>query len=203
MLTSLALAAQLACAHVMVQRGDTLSEIATTHAKTWRYVWQENPFIKNPNLIYPGEQITICGASLDTVSQTLQTATYPQVTHNQPCQQKIMFPAGAIYMWETPVGCYGGVYYGGFGDCYGWVSHLFHALSETSLHLVAQARAGEFVHIPPGNQGAGPLGHWAYILGIKGQWALISEENMYWRGGGYSKISYRYLLLTPDMLFYK
>lgn len=210
MLHVAALALQLACGHVTVKSGDTLDSIAIRHEKSWPYVWRENAWIKNPNLIYPGQEITICDAPLDTVSQPVQTTSYPQVMHNEPCRSLEMWPQGSIHMWYIPIGCYGGIYYArsGYGDCFQWVNWLLSGrLYHQTATRVARATPGVAVYIPPGNQGAGPYGHWAYILSIRtqenGRWALISEENMYWRGGGYGKISYRYLLLTPDMLYYR
>lgn len=204
MIAHLAIAANMLCGIVTVKPGDTLQNIASNHAKTWRYVWQENAFIVNPDLIYPGEKITICDALLPVVSQSPTNASYPQVMHNEPCQSPNMFPDGIMHLWQVPIGCYGGIYdapRAGYGDCFRWVAFLNTRLP--FAHVSARPEIGSAVHIPPNVQGAdSSYGHWAYILSIRGRWALISEENMYWRGGGYGKISYRYLLLEPGMLYY-
>ena len=39
--------------------GDWLSKIARVYCTTWQQIHRENPFIKNANLIYPGQLITI------------------------------------------------------------------------------------------------------------------------------------------------
>jgi LysM repeat protein len=42
-----------------IQDGDTLSSIATKHGTTWEKVYELNPYIKDPNLIYPGQIISL------------------------------------------------------------------------------------------------------------------------------------------------
>ena len=42
-----------------VKKGDTLSKIAKAHGVTLKKLIAANPQIKNPNLIYPGQKITI------------------------------------------------------------------------------------------------------------------------------------------------
>lgn len=46
-----------------VARGDSLSSIAARYGTTWQALAAANPSIADPNLIYPGQQITIPGAS--------------------------------------------------------------------------------------------------------------------------------------------
>ncbi len=45
---------------VTVRPGNTLSGIAATVGTNWQTLARENPQISNPNLIYPGETLTIC-----------------------------------------------------------------------------------------------------------------------------------------------
>jgi len=48
----------------MVRRGDTLWHISGTHLqdpKLWPQIWEKNKYIKNPNLIYPGDPISLPG----------------------------------------------------------------------------------------------------------------------------------------------
>lgn len=51
---------QAAAGAYTVRAGDTLSGIAAAHGRSWRQVWQANrATIPNPNVIYPGEHITL------------------------------------------------------------------------------------------------------------------------------------------------
>lgn len=47
-----------AAIHV-VKRGETLSQIAKVYNTTWQQLAEKNPQIKNPNLIYPGQEIKV------------------------------------------------------------------------------------------------------------------------------------------------
>lgn len=42
-----------------VQRGETLSGIASQYGTNWQNIWKANPTIKNPNLIFPGQRLKI------------------------------------------------------------------------------------------------------------------------------------------------
>jgi len=48
-----------------VKRGDTLSTIATRYGISWQTIWKANPQIKDPNLIYPGQVLTIPGVKIE------------------------------------------------------------------------------------------------------------------------------------------
>lgn len=56
-----------------VQRGDTLSEIAMRYGTTVSSIVSLNPIITNPNLIYPGWQLTIRSSNSSGGSQTYYT----------------------------------------------------------------------------------------------------------------------------------
>jgi LysM repeat protein len=58
-------------AHHTVQPGDTLSGIAAANGTTWEQLWSENrAAVADPNLIYPGQVLSIGGA-------TATVAAYP------------------------------------------------------------------------------------------------------------------------------
>lgn len=116
----------------------------------------------------------------------------------EPCQSAVLWPT-RLYVWEVPVGCYGGVYWVGYGDCFGWVRHLHPNIMLLGLHRTPQV--GAVAWFPKGTSYGGEFGHYAQVLAIKGSWLLISEENMYWRGGGYNKVTFRYLPEHMDIWY--
>lgn len=55
--------------YYVVKRGDTLWDIAGMFLKDawrWQEVWRANPSIRNPDLIYPGDQITLVNVDGET-----------------------------------------------------------------------------------------------------------------------------------------
>ena len=47
-----------------VQKGDTLWSLAQkflNNPADWRKIWHTNPQVRNPNLIFPGDQLEIAG----------------------------------------------------------------------------------------------------------------------------------------------
>ena len=50
--------------HYTVQPGNTLSQIAASYGVSWQSVWvASDPPVKDPNLIYAGEVLTIPGST--------------------------------------------------------------------------------------------------------------------------------------------
>lgn len=70
-----------------VKQGDTLWNIARRYLKDpwrWQEIWQANPEIANPNLIYPGDVLVLSGAQLralrrETVKLSPQVRSEPRV----------------------------------------------------------------------------------------------------------------------------
>lgn len=124
----------------------------------------------------------------------------PQSPSKEPCNVPLVWPT-SIHLWQIPPGCYGLIYYEGYGDCFGWVRHIYPDVMHFKRHK--RPRAGAVVYIPPHDQGASAYGHWAIVVAVDphGRWALISEENNYWRGGGYNRVDYRFLYLDAGLTF--
>jgi hypothetical protein len=136
-------------------------------------------------------------------------------TASQPCHSSTMFPA-RITQWTTPVSCYAGiyrvnpanyVYRSGFGWC-NWWPEVLHPRQPDILWGREYRRSsvptpGAVVHFNGGVQGASRDGHWAQVVAVAPDhyWVLITEMNFTWRGGGWQKVSYRYIHVGAGVSF--
>jgi hypothetical protein len=116
----------------------------------------------------------------------------------EPCQSAAIWPR-TLYVWEVPIGCYGKVYWEGKGDCFGWVRYLHPNIMKLKVHTAP--KVGAVAWFKPGTSYGGRYGHYAQVIAIKNGWLFISEENMYWRGGGYNKVTFRYIPIHSDILY--
>ena len=84
---------------------------------------------------------------------------------------------------------------GGFGWCNWWPEALLRNVHVLDWPGHAAPRVGYPVWYAP--QPGQHLGHYAYVESIgsgkNAGWLLISEMNMYWRGGGWAAVDYRYI----------
>ena len=68
----------------VVRSGDTLSRIASRQGLgSWRPLYDANPSIKNPNLIFPGQRLVIPSGS-GPVRQRSYSTHHASVGHSQP-----------------------------------------------------------------------------------------------------------------------
>jgi LysM repeat protein len=68
----------------VVKSGDTLSRIAGTQGLgSWRSLYDANPSIKNPNLIFPGQRLAIPSGSGQVSHRSFATGD-SSVRHSQP-----------------------------------------------------------------------------------------------------------------------
>jgi len=95
-----------------VIKGDTLWDVTEKYLVNpffWPKVWQYNPQIKNPHLIYPGDQVRIPSAE---ELRRMGAAEHPQTTTAQPSPEKTIpaqaVPAPAEPAIEGPVAYVGG-----------------------------------------------------------------------------------------------
>jgi hypothetical protein len=134
---------------------------------------------------------------------------YPQ---GEPCtgDRSIVWTI-AVSRWAIPPGCFGQIYhpnpmdylYNGheilpFGYCEWWPEALLRnngRYPPTSLlglpwHKVPKVGVPIWYNTVP-------VGHYAFVesigTGRNAGWILISEMNMWWRGGGYAAVDYRYI----------
>jgi hypothetical protein len=79
--------------HYVVKKGDTLWDIASLFLKDpwyWPEIWQRNPQIKNPHLIYPGDVLTLIyvnGQPQIVVNQTTSQSGPQAVENNLPVKK--------------------------------------------------------------------------------------------------------------------
>jgi LysM repeat protein len=207
-----AIAQASSCGTYVVRAGDYLSSIAARVGNSWQNLAAIN-HLSNPNLIYPGQRLALCG----TATTSRQPSFSPQTssamsfsTAGEPCQSNV-FVAGAISQWAIPPGCYAGVYrvnpanYVARGS-YGWCTWWAMVRHPGNPNLLNSPRssvpsAGAAIVFAPGEQGASSAGHWGQVVAVLGNgWLLISEMNNSWRGG-FALVSYRYVRVTGGTSF--
>jgi LysM repeat protein len=101
-----------------VKKGDTLWDISNKELKDsflWPKVWKENPEIKNPDLIYPGEKIRIPlyllqkeitpvpEARLPEKAPEIKPEVKPEIKVEAPPPAKMVTPAQPEYLVKQPV----------------------------------------------------------------------------------------------------
>ena len=151
--------------------------------------------------------------------QTANNAAPPgikgQASPLEPCHDSYQFVPN-ISEWTVPPGCYSLIYVPnpanyvqrpGFGYCNWWVrvTHPDHydITENTSYPRGSTPIAGAAVFFDSYEQGALSEGHWAQVVAVSSDhyWVLISEMNFAWRGGGFGRIDYRYIHVSPHVHF--
>lgn len=135
------------------------------------------------------------------------------IAGGEPCTaSRSIVWTGTVYSGRVPPGCFGGIYtvnpysYGtetwDYGWCSWWPRAIKHNNNALSGTFHSSPIVGSVIHFAPGDQGAGSDGHWGYVesIGPNG-WILISEMNMYWRGGGWQRVDYRYVRVDGGTSF--
>ncbi len=73
----------------IIRQGDTLWDISSALLKDpflWPFIWKANPYIANPDLIYPGNKLTI--PSLAPIERALQAPAEPEPKEQVPPQAR-------------------------------------------------------------------------------------------------------------------
>jgi hypothetical protein len=152
-------------------------------------------------------------------SQTATTSSGATVSAKgllslEPCHDSIMFVSN-ISQWTTPPGCYANIYVpnranyiqaASWGYCNWWVEVTHPNAPNITYGNYARGTtpvAGAAIFFDGGEQGADSAGHWAEAVAVSPDhyWVLISEMNFAWRGGGFGKIDYRYVHVSPHVHF--
>lgn len=213
--------ASLSCHSIyIVQHGDTLSAIgARYHVSYWQIASASG--IPNPNLIFPGQRLCIPGGSASG-----GTPPPPPAPPPPPSGGTSSTPAG-ICAWCPPAGYHafgpvpdfrGDPYSSSRGQCTWWAAtrrldENFWGLGTYAYQWAFNARArgfrtgttpvvGASVVFQPGVDGASRWGHVAHVVAVySGGWFLVSEMNFYWNGGGWDRVSFRYVHVGAGVSF--
>lgn len=194
-----------------VQPGDWLSTIAPRFHTTWQELALLND-IPDPNWIYVGDILNICIPQQNILAQPMAAKVASSNAGfelaAEPCHSTNYGTPG---MWVVPPGCFAGVYSPnpanfpskpGYGWCNWWPEILHPSMDIFTTPRHADPKLGAVIAFAPGEQGASKVGHWGgEVIRIFSGWVLISEMNMYWRGGGFAKVTYRYVRVEPGVSF--
>ena len=152
-----------------VHTGDTLSAIATAHQTTWQSLASINPSIRNPNLIYPNENVTVCSNGV-TYSLYVPVASHDVVNE---------YPWGWC-TWAAMNMSHNNL--NGLGDAYQW----FDKAKARGMSVGYEARAGSTVVFAPGyhtKTWGTSSGHVAHVIAVSNGKMLIKEMNNSYYGG--------------------
>ena len=84
------------------------------------------------------------------------------------------------------------------GNAWQWA----YTASQHGLRTGRVPAVGATVVFQPGVLGASGLGHVGHVEAVySGGWFLISEMNMSWNGGGFGRVSFRYVRVVPGVSF--
>lgn len=204
-----------ACDWYTVKPGDTLKDISAAHATTSAEIERAN-HLQAASPIYVGQKMCMpmtwwaqAQASRYTAPVNAALALPAGIRAGEPCtaDRSIVWTV-PVSRWAVPPGCFALIYHpnprdytingqviGGFGWCNWWPEALLRNVHVLDWPGHAAPRVGYPVWYAP--QPGQHLGHYAYVESIgsgkNAGWLLISEMNMYWRGGGWAAVDYRYI----------
>lgn len=204
-----------ACDWYNVKPGDTLNDISAAYSTTPAEVVRAN-HLNSSDTLYVGEKMCMpmtwwaqAEVSRYTIPANAPVALPPGIWAGEPCtaDRSIVWTV-PVSRWAVPPGCFGLIYHpnpldyevngheiGGFGWCNWWPEALLRNPNVLNWPGHATPRVGYPVWYAP--QPGQYLGHYAFVesigSGVNAGWLLISEMNMYWRGGGWAAVDYRYI----------
>lgn len=79
--------------NVVVQPGDSLSKIAEKHSTTYVRLYNANPVVENPDVIYPGEQLRVPAANEQLADRPLSADAQVPVAAPAPAPKPLPKPA--------------------------------------------------------------------------------------------------------------
>lgn len=157
--------------------GDNLSKIGTTHNVEWQRLWAKNTQLTNPDVIKPGDKITVPLADEQLQRDLPAVVTLPAVTPN------VVAPTP-----EARSGDFGGGNTYDYGYCTWYVknrrgSSLPNGLGNANMWYYNAQRTGMAVGSTPvagavGTTTRGELGHVVYVESVNADGSImISEMN--------------------------
>lgn len=186
---------------VTVQPGDSLSKIADSEQTTWVRIFDNNADISDPNIIQPGEKVTI-----PLVDQQLpdrygaltaaQVAAMPVASTAAPAPTQQVTPGAqpvaAARSAAAPTA--GGANAYTWGECTWYVKNMRPDIGSywgnAGYSWISEARAAGFATGSAPQAGAIAVegGHVAYVQSASGGMVSISEMNY---AGGVGRVHYR------------
>lgn len=156
----------------------------------------------------------LAGQSQTATTSSGATVSAKGLLSLEPCHDSVMFVSN-ISQWTVPPGCYANIYVpnpanyvkaASWGYCNWWVEVTHPNTPNITYGNFPRGTtpvAGAAIFFDGGEQGADPAGHWAEAVAVSPNhyWVLISEMNFAWRGGGFGKIDYRYIHVSPYVHF--
>lgn len=205
-----------ACNWYTVQPGDTLKDISAAHQSDAATVAKAN-HVAATQPLYVGEKLcmpTAWFAQARTApyippAAVAQLSLPAGIWAGEPCTtDRAIVWTVPVSRWAIPPGCFGLIYHpnplnyevnghviGGFGWCNWWPEALMRNPNVLNYPGHSIPRIGFPVFYVP--QPGQSVGHYAFVesigYGVNSGWLLISEMNMYWRGGGWAAVDYRYI----------
>ena len=205
-----------ACNWYTVQPGDTLKDISAAHQSDAATVAKAN-HMSSTQPLYVGEKLCLPAAWFAQARSApyipppavAQLSLPAGIWAGEPCtaDRSIVWTV-PVSRWAVPPGCFGLIYHPnplnymvngqvipGFGWCNWWPEALMRNPNALNYPGHGIPRVGYPVFYVP--QPGQSVGHYAFVesigYGVNTGWILISEMNMYWRGGGWAAVDYRYI----------
>lgn len=166
----------------------------------------------------PAPQSVLNNQTVSSQPQSVTTSNGTLIAKGQlgmePCQDSYKFVPN-ISNWTTPPGCYANIYVpnranyiqaASWGYCNWWIEVTHPQAPDITYGPYPRGLTpvpGAAIYFDGGEQGADYAGHFAETVAVSpdGYWILISEMNFAWRGGGFGKIDYRYVHVSPHVHF--
>lgn len=166
-----------------IKKGDYLDKVAKKYKTSWKRIWDKNGFIKNPDLVYPGDKVMIPSPKEKLKERQLPSSRTPSVT-SAPSQsaQPTQNIVSEAFSGPTTAISAGNAYSYGYctwyvknlrpdiGSFWGDGSNWYYAAQADGFATGSTPRAGA-VGVATG------YNHVVYVNSVNGDSVNISEMN--------------------------